>query len=106
MSKLLELKRSRKELVGKLEPLAEKEVLTPDEEKSYAEWKGSAETLAKQIERVEFVETERAVIDRVDPVPSKPRPDADPSKSARPDPAAPKPVAGATRKRVENPGFE
>lgn len=103
MPKLLELKRSRKELVAKLEPLAEKEVLTPDEEKTYTEGRAQAETLAKQIDRVEFVESERAVLDRVDPVPSKPRPDSDPTKAARPDAA--KPVAGLVRKPIENPGF-
>jgi HK97 family phage major capsid protein len=96
MSKLLELKRTKKDLMAKLAPFAEKEVLTPDEEKSYGEWRDQVAALGKQIERVEFVETEQAVIDRLDPVPSKPRPDAEPRK--------PSPVA-ILRKPVENPGF-
>ncbi|MCE9635598.1 MAG: phage major capsid protein [Planctomycetes bacterium] len=106
MSKVLELKRARKELNAKMSALAEKPDFNPDDEKSFVDLKGQTESLVKQIERVEFVESERAVLDRVDPVPSKPRPDADPSKPVRPDPAVPRALAGVTRKRVENPGFE
>jgi HK97 family phage major capsid protein len=92
MSKVLELKKTRKELVAKLAPIAEKDNLTPDEEKSYGDMKAQAEGLAKQIERIEFVEGERAVLDRLDPVPSKPRPEGDQTRKPR--------------GKVENPGFE
>src|SRR5438552_8120608 len=98
MSKILDLKKTRKELVAKIAPLSEKETLTPEEEKSFGESKAQAEALAKQIERVAFVESERAVLDRVDPVPGKPQPDPDPSKK--------KPLAKGGRKAIENPGFE
>ncbi len=97
MSKVLELKRTRKDLVAKLEPLAEKDELTPEEETSFTEMRGQAEGLARQIERLGFVEGQRAALKRLDPVPSKPRPDAEPHR-----PAA---VVGAARKPVENPGF-
>ena len=99
MTKLIELKHSRKELVGKLAPLAEKDVLTPDEEKTYVEGKAQAEALAKQIERVEFIDAERTVLDRVEVVPAKPRPDPETA-------PAKKPVAKGARKAIENPGFE
>ena len=92
MSKVLELKKTRRELVAKLAPIAEKESLTADEERTYGEMKSQAEGLAKQIERIEFVESERAVLDRLDPVPSKPRPEGD----------QPRKVRG----KIENPGFE
>ncbi len=52
MSKVLELKRTRKELVAKLAPLAPRTDLSPDEMKSFAEMKAQAETLAGQIERI------------------------------------------------------
>src|SRR6185295_12089325 len=98
MSKVLELKKTRKELVAKLAPIAEKEALTPDEETSFGEMRAQAETLAKQIERLEFVDAERAVLGRVDPVPAKPQPE--------PSPKAKTSVAGTKRVAVENPGFE
>ena len=98
MSKVLELKRTRKELVAKMAPLAERTDLTPDELRSFDDMKAQSEGLVKQIERVEFIETERAILDRVDPVPSKPQPD--------PDPAKKKAVAKGGRKPIENPGFE
>ena len=98
MSKVLELKRARKELVAKLSPLAERTDLTPEELKSFDEMKAQMDGLAKQIERVEYVEGEKAILDRLDPVPAKPRPDAEPRKE-------PKLVAGATRRPIENPGF-
>ena len=97
MSKVLELKRTRKDLVARLEPLAEKDELTPEEETSFGEMRTQAEGLARQIDRLEFVEGQRAALERLDPVPSKPRPD--------PDPRRPEPVVGAARKPVENPGF-
>ncbi|MCE9635799.1 MAG: phage major capsid protein [Planctomycetes bacterium] len=99
MTKLLELKHTRKELVGKLAPLAEKDVLTPEEERTYTEGKAQAEALAKQIERVEFVETERTVLARVEVVTSKPRPDAEPAAAKK------SPLAKSGRRPVENPGF-
>lgn len=99
MTKLLELKHTRKELVGKLAPLAEKDVLTPEEERTYTEGKAQAEALAKQIERVEFVESERTVLDRVEVVPAKPRPDPELA-------PAKKRVPKGARKPIENPGFE
>ncbi len=98
MSKVLELKRARKELHAKMVTLSEKEAFTPEDEKSFGEMKGQLDGLAKQIDRVEFLDTERAGLDRVDPVPSKPRPDADP---ATPKKTAPK----GARKPIENPGF-
>jgi HK97 family phage major capsid protein len=106
MSKVLELKRSRKELVAKLSPLAEKDVLTPEEDQEFTGMRAQAEGLAKQIERLEFVDGERTALERLDPVPSKPRPDGE-----APKPAAPRGAAGprgiATgRVRIENPGFE
>jgi HK97 family phage major capsid protein len=99
MSKLLDLKKTRKDLVAKLAPLAEKEGPTVEEEKSFGDLRAQAEALAKQIEKMEFVESERAVLDRVEDVKTKPRPDGGV-------PAAPKKaVTGAIRKVVENPGF-
>jgi HK97 family phage major capsid protein len=98
MSKLLELKKTRKDLVAKLAPLAEREGPTADEEKSFGDMRAQAEALAKQIEKLEFVESERAVLDRVEDVKTKPRPDG----------GVPSPktaVNGAVRKVVENPGF-
>lgn len=75
MSKVLELKRARKELVAKLGPLSERTDLTPAEETSFAEMKAQAEALARQIERVEFVDQERGALERLDPVPSRPQPE-------------------------------
>jgi HK97 family phage major capsid protein len=84
MSKLLELRRARKELVAKLGPLSERTDLTAAEETSFSDMKAQAEALAKQIERVEFVDGERAAIERLDPVPSRPRPEGHgPEGSAR-----------------------
>ncbi len=93
MSKVLELKRARKQLVDQLEPLAVKEELTDEEEASFTDMRAKAKGLAKQIERVEFVESERGVLDRLDPVPSKPQPEETET------PRAKKPG-------IENPGFE
>ena len=45
MSKVLELKRARKELVAKLSPLAEKDDLSPEEVKSYEEMKAKHDYL-------------------------------------------------------------
>src|SRR5262245_32103784 len=98
MSKVLELKRTRKELVAKMAPLAERTDLTPEELKSFDDMKAHSEGLARQIERVEFVESEQDVLARVDVVPSKPRPDADPAQARK---ATPK----GGRKPIENPGF-
>lgn len=93
MSKVLELKRARKELVDQLEPLAVKEELTAEEETSFSEMRAKADGLARQIERVEYVEGQRAVLERLDPVPAKPRPEeSEPQRAAKPG--------------VENPGFE
>ena len=75
MSKVLELKRARKELVAKLGPLSERTDLTPAEETSFSEMKAQAEALARQIERVEFVDQERGALERLDPVPSRPQPE-------------------------------
>jgi HK97 family phage major capsid protein len=97
MSKVLELKRARKELVAKLGPLAPRTDLTPEELKSFNDMKAQTESLAGQIERMEFVESEEAVLSRLDPVPAKPRPDADPKKATS--------GIAAIRKPVENPGF-
>jgi HK97 family phage major capsid protein len=97
MSKVLELKRARKELVAKLSPLAERTDLTPEELKSFDEMRAQMDGLAKQIERVEYVEGEKAILDRLDPVPAKPRPEAEPHRQTA--------VAGAIRKPIENPGF-
>ncbi|MCG3135061.1 MAG: hypothetical protein HMLKMBBP_02564 [Planctomycetes bacterium] len=105
MSKVLELKRARKELNAKMGALAEKPDFNAEDEKSFVDLKGQSEALVKQIERLEFVESDRALIDRVDPVPSKPRPDAELVKHARADADAPKPAANVTRTPVENPGF-
>ena len=99
MSKVLELKRARKELVARLVPLAEKDELTAEEETSFTELRTQAEELAKQIERLEFVESERSALDRLDRVPARPRPDPELPKSRRVG-------AGAPREPVENPGFE
>ena len=51
------------------------------------------------------MEGERAVLDRVDPVPAKPRPEGDPAKPGQ-GPAGPAARTGAKKPRVENPGFE
>jgi len=98
MPKILELKRTRKDLNAKMSALAEKEGFTPEDEKSFLDMKSQIEALGKQVERLEIVEADRAVIDRVDPVPSKPQPDPDPAK-------AKKPAGGGLRKPIENPGF-
>jgi HK97 family phage major capsid protein len=99
MSKILELKRTRKELNAKMTSLAEKEGFGPDDEKAFLDMKAQSEGLAKQIERLEFVEADRAVLDRVEVVPSKPRPDPEPAPAKKPTPKG-------ARKVVENPGFE
>ena len=96
MSKVLELKRTRKELYAKMTALSEKQGFGEDDEKSFLDMKAQCEGLAKQVERVEFLESERAILDRIEDVPSKPRPDAEPAKKV---------TAGGGRKVVENPGF-
>ena len=98
MSKILELRRTRKELNAQMSALAEKEAFTPEDEAAFLEMKARSEGLAKQIERLEIVEADRVVLDRVEVVPSKPRPDPDPA-------AAEKPLAKGARRPVENPGF-
>lgn len=98
MSKVLELKRTRKELVAKMKPLTERTDLTPEELKSFDDMKAQSEALVKHIERVEFVEGEQEVLARVEVVASKPRPDPDPAQAKQ---AAPK----GGRKPIENPGF-
>ena len=98
MSKILELRRTRKELNAQMSALAEKEAFTPEDEATFLEMKARSEGLAKQIERLEFVEADRAVLDRVEVVPSKPRPDPD-------RPAATEPIVKGVRKPIENPGF-
>jgi HK97 family phage major capsid protein len=105
MSKVLELKRARKDLVAKLAPLAEKDPLSEDETKSFTEMRGQAESLAKQIERLEFVDGERAALERVDPVPAKPQPEGDSPKAKVPG-AGGGAAPGTPRRRIENPGFE
>ncbi len=92
MSKVLELKRARKDLVAKLAPLAEKDDLEPDEATAFADMRAEVESLGSRIERLEFVDGERAVLGRLDPVPSKPRPEVEPVKKPR--------------SRIVNPGFE
>ncbi|NUN53443.1 MAG: phage major capsid protein [Planctomycetaceae bacterium] len=106
MSKVLELKRSRKELVAKLAPLAEKDALTPEEEKEFSGMRGQAEGLAKQIERLEFVDGERAILDRLDPMPAKPAPEGDALKPGAPRGQAVEPGTRVNRPGIENPGFE
>jgi len=98
MSKLLDLKKTRKELAAKLAPIAEKETLTPEEETCFGAMRTQSETLAKQIDRLEFMDSERAVLDRVDPVPAKPQPEPA-------TPVAKKPAVGGARTVIENPGF-
>jgi HK97 family phage major capsid protein len=92
MSKVLELKRTRKDLVAKLTALAEKGPLSEEEDKTFTGMRSEAEGLAKQIERLEFVDGERAALDRLDPVPAKPRPEGEAPKAKKPG--------------IENPGFE
>ena len=50
---VLEMKRRRKDLVRRLEPLAEKEDLTEEEKRQFAEVRGQLEVLGKQIEGLE-----------------------------------------------------
>ena len=106
MSKVLELKRARKELVAKLAPLADKDNPTPEEEKSFGEMKAQAEGLAKQIEKLEFVDGERAMLDRLDPVPAKPAPEGDGTKPGAPRGQGVQPGSRVNRPGIENPGFE
>ncbi len=89
---VLELKRKRKGLVESMEALVKKDALTADEEKSFGDLKAQAAALATQIERHEFVASERAIIDRIEDVRAKPQPDTGASRTKKP--------------RVENPGFE
>jgi len=105
MSKVLELKRARKELVEKLTPLAEKDALSEDEAKSFSEMRGQAESLARQIERLQFVDGEREALARLDPVPVRPKPDDD-RRPAPPRGQAIEPGTRVNRPGIENPGFE
>ena len=93
MSKLLELKRTRKDLVARLNSLAEQETFTAEDETAFGEMRAQVEGIGRQIERLEFVAGEQATLGRLDPVPAKPKPDSTPS-------------AKREAPGIENPGFE
>lgn len=93
MSKVLELKRARKELVAQMNTLAAQDSFSEDDEKAFGEMRTQIAGLARQIERIEFVEGEQAILDTLEPVPAKPRPEPT------------MPVAKKVEV-VENPGFQ
>ena len=99
MSKLLELKRSRKELVDRLDALAQNDAPTPEEETAFIDLRTQVDGMDRQIERLTYVEGRREELARVETVPARPRVESEIPRAAR---------SGRCpeRKPVENPGFE